>query len=457
MVHPIQLIHALRIHGESRLAIVGAGGKTTLMFRLAREYGGPVILTTSTHLAKDQALLADRHVTIRSQDDIELLFHTDLVGCTLVTGALNREDRLTQLSPDELETLAQLAQIKRIPVFIEADGSRRMPLKAPAEHEPVIPTWANQVVVVAGLSGLGQPLDANHVHRAEHFAEIAGAALGQAVTPEDLTVVLGHPQGGGKQIAPGVEKFVLLNQADTDLLQAAGGRIAQSLMSKYDAVMVAQLQDEQMPVKAIYTSIAGVVLAAGKSARMGRKAKVLLEWQGEVFVHAVARKALQAGLSPVVVVGGAYYQSVLEAVADLPVQVIENQNWPDGQSTSLISGVRALPSACGGAIFLLADQPQVTSGVLQALIEQHRRTQAAIIAPMVENQRANPVLFDRQCFPDLLTLQGDTGGRALFSRYQTEWLPWADGLLLLDVDTPADLEQLNAAYADRLEPHVPGN
>ena len=98
----------------------------------------------------------------------------------------------------------------------------------------------------------------------------------------------------------------------------------------------------------------------------------------------------------------------------------------------------------GGAIFLLVDQPQITSSILQALSEKHAEGLYPIVAPMVMDRRANPVLFDRRTFNDLLTLEGDTGGRAIFHKHKVEYLPWHDDRLLLDVDTPEHYQRLLA-------------
>ena len=96
----------------------------------------------------------------------------------------------------------------------------------------------------------------------------------------------------------------------------------------------------------------------------------------------------------------------------------------------------------GGGIFLLADQPQVTVPVLQALVERHRLNLPPVLAPMVQDARANPVLFDRVTFQDLLSLQGDMGGRGIFHKYPPAYLPWHDDRLLLDVDTPEQYRRL---------------
>jgi molybdenum cofactor cytidylyltransferase len=127
------------------------------------------------------------------------------------------------------------------------------------------------------------------------------------------------------------------------------------------------------------------------------------------------------------------------------VITIKNEEWKNGQGSSIRTGIKLLTSGSfsatengrlGSAIFLLADQPQVTAAVLRALVEKHAQGLYPIVAPMVMDQRANPVLFDQITFSDLLLLEGDVGGRAIFHKHRVEYLPWHDERLLLDVDTP---------------------
>jgi molybdenum cofactor cytidylyltransferase len=187
------------------------------------------------------------------------------------------------------------------------------------------------------------------------------------------------------------------------------------------------------------------VLAAGESTRYGQP-KQLLDWKGEPFVRAVARTALQGGLSPVLVVTGANAEAVESAVSDLDLRIVRNEGWRAGQASSIRAAIESLahPSSAktGGAIFLLADQPQMTSSVIRALFEKHAEGLYPIVAPMVIDRRANPVLFDRVTFPDLLSLEGDVGGRAVFHKHRVEYLPWHDDRLLLDVDTPEMYQRL---------------
>ena len=122
--------------------------------------------------------------------------------------------------------------------------------------------------------------------------------------------------------------------------------------------------------------------------------------------------------------------------------VVQNPDWQAGQSTSVRAGLSQLPPRTGGAVFLLADQPQVSVELLRALVERHSQDLPPVLAPYVFDQRANPLLFDQVTFADMQTLTGDTGGRALFSKFSPRYLNWYDRRLLLDVDTPQDYTRL---------------
>ena len=295
------------------------------------------------------------------------------------------------------------------------------------------------MVVVAGLSGLGQPLTEEFVHRPEVFARLSGLRAGETFSPGALLRVLTHPAGGMKNIPAQARRLVLLNQADNARLQAQAKALAYDLLAAYHSVIIASLG--QSLIHAVYEPVAGIILAAGEASRFG-KIKQLLDYHGKPFVRAVAETALAGKLSPVVVVSGANAEAVEAAVSDLPVTILRNTDWQKGQSSSIRAGLQVLPAQTGAAIFLLADQPQVTSTVIHALSEKHAQTLAPVLAPLIAGQRANPVLFDRATFPDLISLTGDVGGRAIFSKYQPVFLPWHDESLLMDIDTPKDLERL---------------
>ena len=438
-MHPhLSLAQALRVSSSPSIAFVGAGGKTTAMFQLAKELPQPVIVTATSHLGLWQTGLADTHIITETPVPLEELEH-GLKGVILVTGEIEGE-RTKPIHDSLLNWIHQFCSYHAIPLLIESDGSREKPLKAWAEHEPPIPSFVELVVQVVGLTGLGKPLIDEYVHRAEIFSKLSGLNMGETITENFLIRALASQVGGLKKIPATVRRIVLLNQADTPELQSLARGLSQSLLAYYDSAVIASLKQER--IFAIYEPIAGIILAAGESTRYGQP-KQLLDWKGEPFVRAVAKTALQAGLSPVVVVTGANAKQVEYAVKDLNVIVIKNEDWKSGQASSIKAGVRLLRARkAGGAIFLLADQPQLTASVLRALVEKHAEELYPIVAPMVMDQRANPVLFDRIAFPDLLTLEGDVGGRAVFHKHRVEYLPWHDDRLLLDVDTPDMYQRL---------------
>jgi molybdenum cofactor cytidylyltransferase len=460
----LTLRRAFRLSFPATIAIVGAGGKTTTLYQLAREYQTEhplVILTTSTHLGKEQVRAANFHLIHHGEFEQTWEKIRNRQGLLCLTGTWDSQTQRWQgLEASALHSLARVAQENNLPLLIEADGARRRPLKAPADHEPAIPPFCNTVILVAGLAALGKPLTEAWVHRPQRFAELSGCPLAETITSEAILRLLSHPLGGRKGIPATARSFVFLTQAETPEAQAAAKRLSLSLLRTFSAVVVAAkgqalpcaaepdeipcvTDDFLMPYRllAVHENIAAVILAAGASSRFG-KPKPLLIWRGETLVHRAARLALEAGLNPVIVVCGAAGSSVAKAVEDLPVRVVENRHWSDGQSTSIKAALHALGEESGGAIFLLVDQPFVSLPLLQALVESHAQSLAPVIAPLVGERRTNPVLFDRQTFPDLLHLEGDVGGRAIFGRYPPQWLIWQDDQLPFDLDTPEDYRKL---------------
>lgn len=153
-------------------AVIGSGGKTSLLRRLAEELPGTVLLCTTTHIRpfEEYPLL-----TAPTPEDIRKALTTRRILC-LGTPCENSKLTAPSLS---VETLATLADY----VLVEADGSRQLPLKAHDAHEPMIPAVSRQVICVVGASGFGKPIRES-VHRPEQFCALTGAAASDPVTPE---------------------------------------------------------------------------------------------------------------------------------------------------------------------------------------------------------------------------------------------------------------------------------
>jgi len=210
------LAAALGIAGGDVVALVGGGGKTTAMFRLAREIverGGRAVTTSTTHIFAEQIKLAPAHVRAADATPSSVGSALDAHGHVLVIGETDpTTGRAAGISADVFTRLR--AWCPAACLLNEADGSRGRPFKAPAPHEPAIPPETTRVVLVVGAGVFGAPLDAEHVHRPERVAALTGAAAGASVTPELVARVLAHPEGGRKNVPPGARVVVLINKLD---------------------------------------------------------------------------------------------------------------------------------------------------------------------------------------------------------------------------------------------------
>ncbi len=437
----MDLVKTFRLTMNSKVALVGSGGKTTAMFQLARDFGTRVILTTTTHLALDQLEEADKHFTVESVEDLPSENLDIKENILMFTGPQVEPNRVKGLDQDILIQLAALAEKWGSPLLIEADGARLLPIKAPAEHEPPIPDFVDTVIVVIGLSGLGKPLNEKWVHRPELFSELVGLSPGSEISSQHLAAAITSPRGGLKNIPTTARKLLLINQIDSFPNWKTFHDYLPSLSKHYEGIGFTVLEDQLL--LEYHEPIAGVILAAGGSTRFGTT-KQLLDWRGKPLVTHTVETALAGGLSPVIIVTGADQENVTLAVKGLPVKCVHNPDWEQGQSSSVRTGIESLPPQVGGAIFLLADQPYTPPELILQLVKEHTLNRISIIYPEVNGKRANPVLFDRETFLDLAKLTGDIGGRALFDSYKRRSVNWENDLILRDIDTPEDYEKLSS-------------
>lgn len=227
LANKTSLSHALSI-APGLCAIVGSGGKTALMLRLAHELAekGSVIVATSTHIYPPEGI----PLITGSEAAIAQAFTQHRILCV---GSFTQNGKLTapELPFPQLATLADY-------VLVEADGARRLPLKAHAAHEPVIPDGA-RVIAVVGATGFGKPV-AQAAHRPELYAKALGIGMDENVTPEGAAHVL-------KGDLPC--DTVVVNQVDTNEMLAMAARFAQSLGS---GTVIAAALREEAAVQAIW-------------------------------------------------------------------------------------------------------------------------------------------------------------------------------------------------------------
>ena len=196
--------------------------------------------------------------------------------------------------------------------------------------------------------------------------------------------------------------------------------------------------------------VAGVVLAAGESLRMGRP-KQMLPFHGGILVERVLTQALCSDLDLVVLVLGYRAReivSMLGARVNHPkLRVVTNEGYRDGLSSSLIAGLEEVEQDHDHAMILLGDMPHVSSGLINILLHTHVAEASLLGAVRVGERRSHPVIFSRALYPELRRLTGDVGARHLFARYgeQACFVTPADEYDGRDIDTPEDYAALGDA------------
>lgn len=192
-------------------------------------------------------------------------------------------------------------------------------------------------------------------------------------------------------------------------------------------------------------TVAGVILAAGRSARMAPRNKLLETIGGRPIIARVAEVALASGVKPVVVVTGFEAQRIAEALRGLDVACVHNPDFAAGLGTSVRAGLAAIPVDCDGALVLLGDMPFVEAGDLAVLIAAFAaKDRNSICVPVRHGRIGNPVLWGRAYFLEMMNLSGDAGAKRLLDVHHervTEVEVASDGIFA-DVDTGFDLARL---------------
>ena len=439
----MRLRKALDVNRGDIVSLVGAGGKTTTMHGLARELasvGWRVVTTTTTMIRleerSEQTILEPQETRLLQKVEAALERHSHI---TVATGLTEDEGKLRGVGPSLVDEMVGLPTVDA--VIVEADGAKGRSLKAPAVYEPVIPSATSILVPVAAIDALGQRLGDKIAHRPEIVARLVGVELGQVITPEIICSILIHPEGGMKNAPDQARVIPLINKVTAGKMKPAS-EIAQLLLtsSRVQRVLLGTVSEED-PIKEVWGRVAAIVLAAGESRRFGSP-KQLLPWGEATLLEHVVDTVLESSVEDTLVVLGYRAEQIGAPLRDRPVRSVINEDWQRGLSSSVKAGLQALPARYEACLFLLGDQPSVTTELINSMLKRYRRTLAPIVAPSFRGWRGNPVLFSRSVFPELLVLKGDQGGREVILRHQdeVEMVEVEQENVFLDIDTRADYE-----------------
>jgi molybdenum cofactor cytidylyltransferase len=274
----------------------------------------------------------------------------------------------------------------------------------------------------------------------EHF--------GMPVDPGNL-LLIGNTGGVPVLGAPGCARSPVENGFDWVLMRLlAGLKVTRADLTGMGVggllmEIVTRPQPRTSPDIESNRNVAAIILAAGRSTRMGGPNKLLAELGGKKLVRIVTEQALASKASEVIVVTGHQAELVENSLQGLKVKFVRNPDFAGGLASSVKAGIAAVPAGADGAVICLGDMPLIDANLIDRLIETFAPDRGNLIAvPVSEGRRGNPVLWSRRFFSELMTLDGDVGARHLIAKHAeaVAEVPVDGQSAFLDIDTPQALE-----------------
>jgi molybdenum cofactor cytidylyltransferase len=359
---------------------------------------------------------------------------------------------LPGLSPKVVEKTLKITAARIAPTGAAIVAERRVPHAQDALARAIdeVCNEGAELVIVFGASAIADRRDVIPM-----AIEAVGGDIehfGMPVDPGNL-MLIGRLRGQAVIGAPGCARSPKENGFDWVLMRLLAGLpvtrdditgmgVGGLLM---EIVTRPQPRTEPTPEKG--RNIAAVVLAAGRSTRMGAVNKMLAEIGGKPLVRIATEQALASRAKPVIVVTGHERERVEQALAGLPVRFVHNPAYADGLAGSVKTGIGAVPAESDGAIVCLGDMPQVDSGLIDKLLAAFDPERGAlVVVPSIDGRRGNPVVWARRFFNDLMTITGDIGARHLIGQYAEAVVevPLSGEAALTDVDTPESFSAVKA-------------
>ena len=397
------------------IAVVGAGGKTTRIHELAKQYRSErkkVLVTTTTHMMQEKGCIVE-------EDKQAIIDQLNQTGYCLA-GIADKDGKIKGFSVEFFLQIIQEADI----TLVEADGSKHLPVKVPNTTEPVIPPSCSQIEIVMGLSAIGKPLK-QVAHRLPQVENILGFSDQHVLTPEDIQKIIteGYIKPLRKQYP---SSFVVVKPGQVNTC--------------YEK-MIAKALQEETPTQQLAKKTDLILLAAGDSTRYGNENKLLAQIDGKaMFQHSIdtlltVKKEMPAHIGNIIVVSK--YSEIEDYVKDKPeVTYKVNHHSEMGISRSIQIGLTECTKN-HNTLFFVCDQPNMEPETICRLIMEFEKSQKKAGILLDENkQMGNPCIFAPDLREKLEQLQGDTGGKKVIKGLSHEDCCFVEvsATQLIDVD-----------------------
>ncbi|MEM2991335.1 MAG: selenium cofactor biosynthesis protein YqeC, partial [Halobacteria archaeon] len=355
------------------------------------------------------------------------------------------DGKIIGIDENSVELLSSISSI----VLVEADGARGMSFKHPRAHEPVVPECSKKVVIVIGLDAFNSKIE----DVCFHHEQISGYFKDGILDMSSLRKVLYSEDGYLKCKKEKRKFFLAVNKSDITREQTDAYLQCKMLYHpSIDKILLTSTKENKAKiVNNMEDSICGIVLAAGMSKRFGEN-KLIAKINSKPILQHVINACEKSKLDRIYIVVGHEAEKVISQMKVSRAEFVKNEDYELGMSTSLICGLRkaegldaGLGASLDAVMFILGDQPFITSEIIDSLIEKYRKSCAQICVPYCKGIRRNPVIFSKPMFNKLFMLKGDKGARDVveMNRELTCIAEFDSDINFMDIDTSSELRKIN--------------
>lgn len=430
------LIKHLNINKGAVVSVVGCGGKTTLVEKMAEalkeDYKVGVAASTKMLIpgrgTYSDIFIRSKRECIQTTEKPGIYYFADEIIPSKLSGFGGYMEALAKASMDM--------------ILVEADGSKSRPCKGWTSFEPVILDDTTLTIGVLTLDALGKPATDESVHRMREFEKLTGIKSGEIIRESHLCAMVNSDEGMFKQVK--TRKVLLINKVESKEQYQRAINFIDNHILKVDEIYIGSIKNEFIEIyKKDDVKTAAVVLASGYGKRMGQN-KLLMHIDGKPMIQYVLDNVEKNDFYERHIVT-AYKEVENIAAAYGDFHTVINTHPEFGQSHSVVLGTKHCSAECDGYMFFTGDMPKLTCETVNKLLKVFAK-EDKIVVPVYGSNPGNPVIFPKRFRKTLLDLTGDAGGRQIIKafREQVVYVPVTDKKQGMDIDTHEDFMRLEA-------------